>query len=97
MRKIKKKKNIEYPLSFKKDIIQLYESGISKSSLAREYDITETLIDDWVEEYSEELLEDTELSDIERELKYLRKKHKELKMENDLLKQIKKVHDKMKN
>ena len=62
-----------YTDEFKNQLVQLYLNGKRKCDIVREYDISSSLLDNRSEE--------------EQELIQLRKKVKQLEMENDILKQ----------
>ena len=78
-----------YTDEFKRQIVGLKESGRSTAELMREYDLTKTSINTWVRQFanSGSFRESDNLSDAEKELKLLRKENKQLRMENDILKQ----------
>ena len=64
-------------------------AGRSTSELMREYDLTKTSINTWMRQYTDSgkfgVVEN--LSGNEKELRILRKENKQLRMENDILKQ----------
>ena len=74
---------------FKLQMVQLYNSGKSKSSISREYDISMSVIDRWVKRIN--ATGSTKESDYRTpeqiELLHLRKENQRLQMENDILKQ----------
>ena len=74
---------------FKKQIVQLYLSGKSKSEIIKEYDLIPSSLNRWIEQHQKTGSFKTKdnLSDSERELIELRKRLKQLEMENDILKQ----------
>ena len=78
-----------YTYEFKRQILGLKESGRSTTELMRDYDLTKTSINTWVRQFanSGSFRETDNLSDAEKELKLLRKENKQLRMENDILKQ----------
>ncbi|AFO44762.1 hypothetical protein EFD32_1878 [Enterococcus faecalis D32] len=75
--------------SFKKQMVELYKSGKSRKDILREYDLTPSSFDKWVKQYNQSgsFKEKDNLTPEEKELRELRKQNKELKMENDILKQ----------
>ena len=78
-----------YTGEFKKQIVGLKEAGRSTTELMREYDLTKTSINTWVRQYTNSgkfgIVEN--LSENEKELRTLRQENKQLRMENDILKQ----------
>ena len=74
---------------FKKQIIQLYLSGKPKSDILKEYDLYPSTLDNWIKQHQETGSFKTKdnLSDDQKELIELRKRLKQLEMENDILKQ----------
>ena len=86
---IMEKSTRRYTEDFKKQIIGLKTAGRSTSELMREYDLTKTSINTWMRQYTNSgkfgVVEN--LSENEKELRVLRKENKQLRMENDILKQ----------
>ena len=83
----KKSKRRNYTSTFKKQIVQLYQNGKSKSDIAKEYDILISVIERWLSQYDnsgsfKEKENRSELENIQ-----LKKRNKELEMENDIIKQ----------
>ena len=78
-----------YTEEFKRQIVGLKEAGRSTADLVREYGITKTSIRTWLREYtnSGKFGVAENMSDSEKELRLLRKENKQLRMENDILKQ----------
>ncbi len=74
---------------FKKQMVQLYESGKSKKDIIREYDLTASALDNWIRksQHTGSFKEKDNLTPEQKELKELRKRNKQLEMENDILKQ----------
>lgn len=74
---------------FKKQIVQLYKGGKRKADILREYDLSASLLDRWIKqsEQSGSFKEKDNLTPEQKELIELRKKNKQLEMENDILKQ----------
>ena len=82
-----KRKRRNYTFTFKKQIVQLYQNGKSKSDIAKEYDILISVIERWLSQYDnsgsfKEKENRSELENIQ-----LKKRNKELEMENDIIKQ----------
>ena len=74
---------------FKKQLINLYLNGKRKCDIVREYDISPSLLDKWIKQHqgTGSFREKDNRSDLENELIQLRKRNKQLEMENDILKQ----------
>ena len=68
-----------YTPEFKQQLVDLYRSGKRKCDIVREYDIAKSLLDKWI-------AQDNRTPE-QQELIELRKQNKQLKMENDILKQ----------
>ena len=73
----------------KQQIVQLYHSGKRKCDIIREYDIASSLLNRWIqqEETTGSFKEKDNRSAEQQELIELRKRNKQLEMENDILKQ----------
>jgi transposase len=78
-----------FTAEFKKQMIQLYENGKTRASIVREYDLTASALDRWIEQSksSGSFTEKDNRSSEENELLALRKEVQQLRMENDILKQ----------
>lgn len=74
---------------FKKQMVQLYNSGKPRADIIREYDLTSTTFDKWVKRINStgSTKECDNRTPEELELIKLRKENQRLKMENDVLKQ----------
>ena len=74
---------------FKKQMVQLYNSGKPRSEIVREYDLTPSTLGKWIAYYNEtrSFKEQDNRSDEENQLIELEKENKKLRMENDILKQ----------
>ena len=74
---------------FKEQIVQLYLNGKSKSDIRKEYDLYASTLDNWIKQHQDtgSFKSVDNLSDSEKELIELRKRNKQLEMENDILKQ----------
>jgi transposase len=79
----------KYTEEFKRQIAQLRESGRTISAIVREYGISKATISTWHKQYrtSGTFTAESNRSPEEKELRELRKVNKQLKMENDILKQ----------
>lgn len=70
-------------------MVQLYESGKSRSSIVKEYGLTASALDRWINQSQQSgsfAAKDNRTPE-ESELLELRKENQRLKMENDILKQ----------
>ena len=78
-----------YTDEFKNQLVQLYLNGKRKCDIVKEYDIATSLLDKWIKqsESTGSFKEKDNRSDVEQELLELRKRNKQLEMENDILKQ----------
>lgn len=84
-----KRKRRTYSEAFKKQMVDLYLAGKSRQELIREYELTPSAFDKWLlqQRTSGSFKEKDNLTPEQVELKELRKQNKQLKMENDILKQ----------
>jgi transposase len=78
-----------YTDEFKKQIVELIGSGKSVNEISREYRVTKPTLRLWVKRYGQsgEFGAEANRSEGERELRALQKENRQLKMENDILKQ----------
>ena len=78
-----------YTDEFKNQLVQLYLNGKRKYDIIREYDIASSLLGKWIKQAQTtgSFKEKDNRSDLEKELIELRKRNKQLEMENDILKQ----------
>lgn len=78
-----------YTDEFKNQLVQLYLNGKRKCDIIREYDISGALLDKWIKQSTttSSFKEKDNRSALEQELIELRKRNKQLEMENDILKQ----------
>jgi transposase len=74
---------------FKKQMVQLYLNGKSKSEIIREYEITPSSLTRWIKQQQNtgSFKEKDNRTDSQNELIHLQKEIKRLEMENDILKQ----------
>ena len=74
---------------FKRQIVLLYQNGKRKCDIINEYDIAPSLLDKWIKqaETTGSFKEKNNLTPEQLELIELRKRNKQLEMENDILKQ----------
>ena len=75
-----------YTDEFKNQLVQLYLNGKRKCDIVREYDISSSLLDKWIKQATStgSFKEKDNRSEEEQELIQLRKKVKQLEMENDI-------------
>lgn len=84
-----RRKARQYTDEFKHQMVELYNNGKSASDIAREYDITRSVINNWIKciNATGSAKAKDNLTPGEKELKELRKENERLKMEVDILKQ----------
>ncbi|KQU21544.1 transposase [Bacillus sp. Leaf13] len=84
-----KRERRTFTSEFKKQMIQLYQSGKTRKALIEEYELTPSSLDRWIQqsENTGSFKEKDNRSLEEKELIKLRKELKQLQMENDILKQ----------
>lgn len=75
---------------FKLQMVKLYESRKPRGEIIRKYELSSTAFDRWIKqsESSGSFKEKNNRSPEENELIRLRKEYQQLKMENDILKQV---------
>jgi transposase len=78
-----------YNDEFKNQLVKLYLNGKRKCDIVKEYDISSSLLDKWINqsETTGSFKEKDNRTLEEQELIALRKQNKQLLMENDILKQ----------
>ncbi len=86
---VEKRPRRTYTDEFKNQVVQLYKNGKCKCNITREYDIASSLLDKWIKQAdtSGSFKEKDNLTLEQKELIELRKRNKQLEMENDILKQ----------
>lgn len=84
-----KRERRTYTDEFKNQLIQLYQNGKRKCDIIREYDISGSLLNKWINQAQStgSFKEKDNRTPEEQELLELRKLNKQLLMENDILKQ----------
>lgn len=78
-----------YTEDLKKQVVNLYNNGKSRSEIIREYDLTPSAFNNWIKQYNTNAsfkAEDNRTEE-EQELIELRKRNRQLEMEVDILKQ----------
>lgn len=78
-----------YTDEFKQQIVTLYRHGKTRAELIREYELTPSALNKWISNYENtgSFKHQDNLSDETKRLIALEKENKQLKMENDILKQ----------
>ncbi len=78
-----------YSKEFKQQIVDLYLAGKPRAEIIRDYELTTSAFDKWVKQAQTtgSFQEKDNLTPEQVELIALRKKNKQLEMENDILKQ----------
>jgi transposase len=84
-----KKNQTNYTDEFREQIAKLVISGKTINQVSNEYKVAKSTIHSWVEKYQNtgSFREADNRSNSEKELIELRKENKQLRMENDILKQ----------
>ncbi len=74
---------------FKKQVVGLYNAGKSRTEIIKEYDLSASAFNRWVKEFntSGSFKAKDNRSEEERRILQLEKENKQLRMENDILKQ----------
>jgi len=83
------KKQPSYSDEFKRNIVALTQSGRTIREISNEYGVSKSAIHSWKVQYqnSGSFKAKDNISESEQELRQLRKDNKQLRMENDVLKQ----------
>ena len=78
-----------FTAEFKRQMVQLYENGKSRAAIVKEYELSPSALDRWIKQAntSGSFTEKDNRTAEEDELIALRKELKQLRMENDILKQ----------
>lgn len=78
-----------FTAEFKRQMVQLYENGKSRAAIVKEYELNPSALDRWIKQAntSGSFTEKDNRTSEENELIALRKELKQLRMENDILKQ----------
>ncbi len=84
-----RRKRRTFTPEFKAQMVQLYNNGKPHSEIIREYDLTPPALGKWIANYNEtgSFKEQDNRSDEENRLIELEKEVRQLRMENDILKQ----------
>ncbi len=72
---------------FKTQIVQLYLNGKRKCEIIREYDLSSSVLNTWINQFENtgSFKKEDNIDPLEKELRDLRKRNKQLEMENDIL------------
>ncbi len=84
-----KRKRRTFSKEFKKQVVQLYEAGKPRTEIVKEYDLTPSAFDKWIQQHKTTgsfEAKDNRTPEQEELIK-LRKENEKLAMENDILKQ----------
>lgn len=86
---MERRKKREYTEDFKKQMVTLYASGKTSSEIINKYELTPSTFHKWFKQYtnSGSFKEKDNLTPEQIELKKLEKENRQLRMENDILKQ----------
>ena len=89
MEKQKRRKRREFSDEFKTNIVKLYNNGKPRAELLREYELSSSTLAKWINNYnnSGSFKASENRSEEEKRLLELEKENKQLRMENDILKQ----------
>ncbi|SDF17136.1 Transposase [Halanaerobium congolense] len=79
----------KYPEEMKKKVVALANNGKNQNEILKEYGMARSTLHKWIKDYnnSGSFRAKDNRSDKEKELIKLKKENKQLKMENDILKQ----------
>ena len=85
----KKREKRTYSETFKNQVVQLYNAGKPRSEIIREYELTPSAFDKWIRRINAtgSSKERDNRTPEQAELIKLQKENKQLRMENDILKQ----------
>lgn len=80
---------VRYEDDFKIKMVELYNAGKPSKEIVAEYGMSKTILNQWIKSYNtnKSFKAKDNRSDEENEMIALRKKVKQLEMENDILKQ----------
>jgi transposase len=84
-----RRKKREFTDEFKKQVVDLFNNGKSRSEIIKEYDLTPSALAKWINQYNNSgsfKAADNRTAE-ENELIRLQKRNKQLEMEVDILKQ----------
>ncbi len=84
-----RRKRRQYSEEFKEQIVKLYNSGKTRATIIKEYELTASALAIWINNYNNtgSFKAKDNLTEEKAKLMELEKENKQLKMENDILKQ----------
>lgn len=84
-----KRERRKFTEEFKKQVVDLFNAGKSRSEIIREYDLIPSVFNRWVKEFNTtgSFKAKDNRTEEENRLIELEKENKQLRMENDILKQ----------
>jgi len=84
-----KRKRRTFSKEFKEQVVQLYEAGKPRAEIVKEYDLTPSAFDKWIQQHKTtgSFEEKDNRTPEQEELIKLRQENQKLAMENDILKQ----------
>ena len=84
-----KRERRKFTEEFKKQVVDLFNAGKSRSEIIREYDLIPSVFNRWVKEFNTTGSFKAKDNRTEEENEWIRlqKENKQLRMENDILKQ----------
>lgn len=84
-----KRERRKFTEEFKKQVVDLFNAGKSRSEIIREYDLIPSVFNRWVKEFNTtgSFKAKDNRTEEENEIIRLQKENKQLRMENDILKQ----------
>ena len=84
-----RRKRREFSEEFKKQVVSLYNNGKARCEIIREYDLTASSFAKWISDYNKSgsFKASDNRSEEANKLLELEKENKQLRMENDILKQ----------
>lgn len=83
----------QYDEALKRSLVARYQAGRSKSEISKEYDISLSTLDKWIEQYYEVKLEDGSVLNF-KQVQELQKKNAELEEENIILRKASTIFSK---
>lgn len=85
-----KRKRRTFSKEFKQQVVQLYEAGKLRTEIVKEYDLTPSAFDKWIQQHKTtgSFEEKDNRKPEQEELIKLRQENQKLAMENDILKQV---------
>ena len=80
----------QYTEEFKQQVVNLYNNGKKRCELIREYELTPSALNNWIKQFNTtgSFKAKDNRTEEENRLIELEKENKQLRMENDILKQV---------